>query len=73
MFSNSRRMSELESNIESLNMKVEVIEKEILNLYVFIDSYLEKVEAQDSAMSDIKPVLREVSNSLRMVMKQVMG
>ena len=65
----SRRIEELEERFGAFEYRINRIEKDMKGLYLFINSYIERIEEDERALSEVKPMLKEVSATLRQIAK----
>lgn len=66
MFGN-KRLDELEELVGGLEFRLNRLEKDIKGLYIFINAYVERVEQDESVLKEVKPMLEEVSVTLRKI------
>lgn len=66
MFGN-KRLDELEELVGGLEFRLNRLEKDIKGLYIFINAYVDRVEQDESVLKEVKPMLEEVSITLRKI------
>ena len=64
-----KRLEELEERFGGLEYRVIRMEKDMKGLYLFINAYIERIEEDERSLSEVKPMLKEVSSTLTQIAK----
>jgi len=65
----NKKLEDLEELMGGLEFRVIRMEKDIKGLYLFIDAYIERVEEDERALDEVKPMLAEVGKILKSLVK----
>ena len=69
MWPYNKKLEDLEELMGGLEFRVIRMEKDIKGLYLFIDAYIERVEEDERALDEVKPMLAEVGKILKSLVK----
>tara|TARA_R110000744_G_scaffold228_2_gene872 strand:- start:16279 stop:16500 length:222 start_codon:yes stop_codon:yes gene_type:complete len=65
----NKKLEDLEELMGGLEFRVIRMEKDLKGLYLFIDAYIERVEEDERALDEVKPMLAEVGKILKSLVK----
>lgn len=69
MWPYNKKLEDLEELMGGLEFRVIRMEKDLKGLYLFIDAYIERVEEDERALDEVKPMLAEVGKILKSLVK----
>lgn len=62
-------LEDLQEKFGALEYRLNRMEKDMKGLYLFINAYIERVEEDEKVMSEVKPMLQEVSATLKQLVR----